>query len=149
MHLSEELAESLKRIEAILDRLEAASERRLRQDQARGDIAAELRLMQDDRSRLAVELDQALARNEALANAQAEVSQRLQSVGTSLQTILARTEATVISSDEMSSVETPTLEALQVETLQVAASHGEAAHADTSPSERLVAPGGATPPERV
>ncbi|WP_084705295.1 DUF4164 domain-containing protein [Beijerinckia mobilis] len=93
MPISDELAGSLKRIEAMLDRLEAASERRLRQDQMRSDAAAELRLLQEDRSRLALELDAALARNEALAEAQAEVSARLQSVGDSLQLILTRTES--------------------------------------------------------
>jgi len=93
MPISDELAGSLKRIEAMLDRLEAASERRLRQDQMRSDAAAELRLLQEDRSRLALELDAALARNEALAEAQAEVSARLQSVGDSLQMILTRTES--------------------------------------------------------
>jgi hypothetical protein len=62
---------------AAIDLLEAAVERRARRDAKRGDADEELALMQDDRARLAVELDGALARNRALETANAEAAKRL------------------------------------------------------------------------
>ena len=68
---------SLRRMRAAIDLLEAAVERRARRDAKRGDADEELALMQDDRARLAVELDGALARNRALETANAEAAKRL------------------------------------------------------------------------
>ena len=51
---------SLRRMRAAIDLLEAALERRARRDASRRDADEELALMQDDRARLAVELDGAL-----------------------------------------------------------------------------------------
>ncbi len=61
---------SLRRMRAAIDLLEAALERRARRDAQRGDADEELALMQDDRARLAVELDSALDRGRALEAAQ-------------------------------------------------------------------------------
>src|SRR5690606_6918425 len=53
---------ALERLEAAVAGLERAAARRLELEQRRGDLETELSLMQDDRARLAVELDGALAR---------------------------------------------------------------------------------------
>jgi hypothetical protein len=78
------LEPSLERMRAALDVLEAAVERRLRFDARRADANEELALMQDDRSRLAVELDGALGQNRALSAANAAAAE-----------ILARTSAAI------------------------------------------------------
>ena len=71
------LEPSLERMRAALDLLEAAVERRVRIDARRADADEEFALMQDDRSRLAVELDGALDGNRALAAANAAASERV------------------------------------------------------------------------
>jgi hypothetical protein len=81
---------SIKRLRAALDLLEAALERRARQDGARGDAQEELALMQDDRARLAVELDGALDRNRGLLAANIEAAKRLEKASAAIKTILER-----------------------------------------------------------
>jgi hypothetical protein len=81
---------SLRRLRAAIDLLEAAVERRVRIDAKRGDADEELSLMQDDRARLAVELDGALNRNRALEAANAEAAKRLEQAGDALETLIAR-----------------------------------------------------------
>ncbi len=81
MSLPPRLDAALQRLASALDQLEAASERRAKADAARGDLEEELNVMQDDRSRLAVELDAALARNRSLTLANSEVQKRLEQVG--------------------------------------------------------------------
>ena len=71
------LESSLKRLAAAVDALERAAERRMRHDEARANAEEEYTLMQDDRSRLAVELDAALDRSRALEAASAEAEARL------------------------------------------------------------------------
>ena len=69
--MSTSLDQAFTQLDAALDQLEAAAQRRLDLDRRRGDLETELTLMQDDRARLAVDLDGALARAqgvEALAN---------------------------------------------------------------------------------
>jgi hypothetical protein len=83
---------SLKRLRAALDLLEAALERRARQDGARGDAREELALMQDDRARLAVELDGALDRNRGLLAANIEAAKRVERASATIKTILERHE---------------------------------------------------------
>jgi hypothetical protein len=87
------LEPSLDRLRAALDRLEAAVERRSRFDARSADINEELALMQDDRSRLAVELDGALDRNRALAAANAAAAEKLAHARASIEDVLARTRA--------------------------------------------------------
>lgn len=77
MDLPDSLQDSLKRLASALDQLEAASERRALADRVRADLEEELAVMQDDRARLAVELDGALARNRSLTLANEDVSKRL------------------------------------------------------------------------
>jgi hypothetical protein len=79
---------ALKRVRAALDMLEVAIERRTRHDSARSDPQEELALMQDDRARLALELDGALERNRALLAANAEASKRVARAGAAIRSAL-------------------------------------------------------------
>ena len=82
------LEPSLERMRAALDLLEAAVERRVRFDARRVDADEELALMQDDRSRLAVELDGALGQNRALAAANAGAAEILARASAGIEDIL-------------------------------------------------------------
>ena len=84
------LEPALKRLRAAIDLLEASIERRSRQDEARGDAHEELALMQDDRARLAVELDGALDRNRALLAANHEAASRLSQAGKAIRAVIER-----------------------------------------------------------
>jgi hypothetical protein len=81
---------SLRRMRAAIDLLEAALERRARRDAQRGDADEELALMQDDRARLAVELDSALDRGRALEAANAEAAKRLAQASEALDGLIER-----------------------------------------------------------
>jgi hypothetical protein len=82
------LEPSLKRLRAAIDLIEAAVERRVRQDGAQNDTLEELALMQDDRARLAVELDGALDRNRSLLSANNEAAKRLGRAGAAIRAVL-------------------------------------------------------------
>lgn len=82
---------ALKRLSAALDQLDAAAERRALSDAMRSDLEEELTVMQDDRSRLAVELDGALAQTRAMAQAHEIVTQRLAHAKETLRNILPPT----------------------------------------------------------
>lgn len=69
---------ALKRFIAALDQIEAAVERRAGNQSQLSNAREELAIMQDDRARLAAELDGALARNQALMLANDEAGQRLE-----------------------------------------------------------------------
>ncbi|HYC25595.1 MAG TPA: DUF4164 family protein [Roseiarcus sp.] len=87
--MSAELLEPpLKRLRAALDLLEAAVERWLRQEGLRVDTQEELALMQDDRARLATELDGALGRNRDLAAANMEAARRLDRASAAIKAVL-------------------------------------------------------------
>ncbi|MGD0762676.1 MAG: DUF4164 family protein [Roseiarcus sp.] len=79
---------SLRRMRAAIDLLEAALERRARRDASRRDADEELALMQDDRARLAVELDGALDRGRALEAANAEAAKRLAQASAALDELI-------------------------------------------------------------
>jgi hypothetical protein len=87
---AEPLEPPLKRLRAAIDLLEAAVERRVRQEGAQSDAQEELALMQDDRARLAVELDGALDRNRGLLSANNEAAKRLGRAGAAIRAILER-----------------------------------------------------------
>ncbi|GHE59972.1 hypothetical protein GCM10019059_19280 [Camelimonas fluminis] len=72
------LNEALKRLDAALTALEAAAARRAEADRRTIDIETELSLMQDDRARLAVDLDGAMARLARLQAAASEVEERVE-----------------------------------------------------------------------
>ena len=86
------LESSLKRLAAALEALERAGERRMRHDEARANAEEEYALMQDDRSRLAVELDAALDRSRALEAANAEAGVRLARAEQAIGAIVERTD---------------------------------------------------------
>lgn len=89
MDLPDTLQRALRRLDGALDALEAAAERRAEADAARGDAAGEYLVMQDDRARLAAELDAALARGRALDRAAEDVSGRLERAGAEVRAVLA------------------------------------------------------------
>jgi Domain of unknown function (DUF4164) len=88
--VADPLEPSLKRLRAAIDLLEGAIERRLRQEEAQGDAKEELALMQDDRARLAVELDSALETNRGLIAANEEAARRLAQAGAAIRSVLER-----------------------------------------------------------
>jgi len=87
--LPERLDAALRRLAAALDKLEAASERRAKADALRVNLEEELAVLQDDRSRLAVELDGAIARSNVLELANEEVGRRLNHASAAIQAVLA------------------------------------------------------------
>jgi hypothetical protein len=88
--VADPLEPSLKRLRAALDLLEGAVERRLRLDGAQGDAQEEFALMQDDRARLAVELDGALEANRGLLAANEEAARRVAHAGAAIRSVLER-----------------------------------------------------------
>jgi chromosome segregation ATPase len=87
--LPERLDAALKRLAAALDRLDAANDRRAKADALRANLEDELAVMQDDRSRLAVELDGAIARAKSLELANDEVARRLNGASAEIRGVLA------------------------------------------------------------
>ena len=93
MTSSNPLDAALKRLADAIENLEAADERRAAADRVRADLEEELAVMQDDRARLAAELDGALASNRSLALANADVSGRIERAETMLRDLLASVPA--------------------------------------------------------
>ena len=89
MTVPEPLQRALHRLGTALDQLEAAAARRAQADAVRANLEDELAVMQDDRAGLAMELDGALARGRALANANADVAARLERASATVRAILA------------------------------------------------------------
>ena len=87
---SDALEASLRRLAAAVDSLELAAEKRMRHDDARATAEEEYALMQDDRSRLAVELDAALDRSRALEASNFEAGERLAQAAQTIGMILER-----------------------------------------------------------
>jgi hypothetical protein len=83
---------SLKRLASAVDSLELAADRRMRHDDARATEQEEFALMQDDRSRLAVELDAAADRSRTLESANSEAAKRLARAAEAIERILGRLE---------------------------------------------------------
>ena len=84
------LDDAMKRLDAALGLLEASVSRRLEADRRRGSLETELQLMQDDRSRLAEELDGALTRLHRFDAATDDVSLRVQLAILAVQNVLAQ-----------------------------------------------------------
>ena len=84
------LDEAMKRLEVALGLLEASISRRLDADTRRGGLETELQLMQDDRARLAVELDGAVTRLHRFEAATDDVSRRVQQAIGAVETVLAQ-----------------------------------------------------------
>ena len=81
---------SLKRLASAVDALEWATDMRMRHDEARASTQEEFALMQDDRSRLAVELDAAVDRSRALESANAKAAKRLARAAQTVERVLGR-----------------------------------------------------------
>jgi hypothetical protein len=92
MDIPERLDAALQRVAAALEKLEAASERRVKAEALRANLEEELAVMQDDRSRLAVEVDGAVARSMVLETANDEVARRLKSANAAIRAVLASVE---------------------------------------------------------
>ncbi len=91
--MSPNLDDAMKRLEKALGLLEASVSRRLEADRRRGDLETELQLMQDDRSRLAVELDGAVTRLHRFEAATDDVSRRVRDAIGAVQAVLAQAGA--------------------------------------------------------
>ncbi len=83
------LEAALKRLAAALDQLEAAGGRLRQAGAEKVDLQDVLAVMQDDRNRLAGELDGAMARAQVLEGASREIGQRLDHAGAALRRLLA------------------------------------------------------------
>ncbi len=88
----ESLEISLKRLASAVEALEWATDLRVRHDEARATTQEEFALMQDDRSRLAVELDAAVDRSRALETANSEAAKRLARAAEAIGRVLGRLE---------------------------------------------------------
>ena len=86
------LDDSMKRLENALGLLEASVTRRLDAERRRGDLETELQIMQDDRARLAVELDSALTRLNRVEAAAEDVGHRVRFAIEAIQDVLAHAE---------------------------------------------------------
>ena len=82
--------DALARLEAALGLLEAAVARRLDGERSRGDLETELQIMQDDRARLAGELDGATARLRRSEAAVDDVERRLGRAVGAVESVLSR-----------------------------------------------------------
>jgi predicted nucleic acid-binding Zn-ribbon protein len=87
------LDDAMKRLDGALGQLQAAVSRRLDAEKSRGDLETELQIMQDDRARLAGELDGTLARLNRAEAAAADVGQRVNRAMGAIRDVLARAEA--------------------------------------------------------
>jgi hypothetical protein len=89
---SDAMDAALERLSRALDLLEQAVEARSDAESRRAERDEALSVLEDDRSRLAVELDGALARNRTLQHAAQDVSRRLEAAGTTVQALLSAAE---------------------------------------------------------
>ena len=87
-----ELSHAVGRLRSALGALEAAAQRRAELDRGKAGAETELALMQDDRARLATELDLAMARAERLASVNKDVDRRLQAARGTIRGVLDGTE---------------------------------------------------------
>jgi hypothetical protein len=81
---------ALTRFSAALDQLERTVAARIENDLATADIEEELAIMQDDRARLALDLDAALTRAALLEKTRDEVLRRLETAGAGVAAALGR-----------------------------------------------------------
>jgi len=72
------LENALSRLERALTQLETAARRRIESERGSSNLETELTLMQDDRARLAAELDGTVARLRQVETAAEDVDQRLE-----------------------------------------------------------------------
>lgn len=82
------IEEALKRLEAALGVMEVAVGRRLEAERSRADLETELQIMQDDRARLAVDLESASRRLEALEATTRDVESRVARAAAAVRAVL-------------------------------------------------------------
>jgi predicted nucleic acid-binding Zn-ribbon protein len=82
-----------RRLEGALGLLEAAATRRLEAERRRADLETELQIMQDDRARLAVELDGTVARLHRVEAAANDVGRRVERALGAIRDVLGRPES--------------------------------------------------------
>jgi hypothetical protein len=85
--------DALRRLEGALGLLEAAVTRRLEAERRRGDLETELQIMQDDRARLAAELDGTVARLRKVEAVASDVRRRVDRAVGAIGDVLGRAEA--------------------------------------------------------
>ena len=81
-----------KRLALALDALEAAVERRRQADRSEAGLADQLHALGADRSRLASDLDAAVARSHALETANREIARRLDVAIGTIRSVLEETD---------------------------------------------------------
>lgn len=91
--MSPELEDAAKRLQTALGSLEAAFSRRFSVEHRRSDLETELQVMQDDRARLAVELESATARLSTMETTTEHVGRRVQNAIVAIQDVISRTGA--------------------------------------------------------
>lgn len=82
--------DSLARLDQAIGRLEVSVARRLDVDRSLGALEMELQRLGEDRSKLALDLDQSAARSARLEEANREVSRRLVAAMESIRAVLER-----------------------------------------------------------
>lgn len=88
--LSPAIRQSLGRLRAAAEALEQAQARRRENQRHSGPIETELALMQDDRSRLATELDAALARSNRVETLAEDLTRRVDAAMTAVRAVLEK-----------------------------------------------------------
>lgn len=83
------LSEARRQLRAALDALDQAIGRHAERAREQADRAAEYSALQDDRSRLAQELDAALTRIGALERANGEAARRVERAGAAVRAVIA------------------------------------------------------------
>jgi Rad3-related DNA helicase len=77
-----------KRLQAALDALEGAIERRLERDQGQAALASQIHAFDSDRARLAEELDSAIAHERRLESTNREVARQLDEAIATIRSII-------------------------------------------------------------
>ena len=92
--MSPALGAAMRRLHTALGQLETALARRLDGEAMRSDLEIELQVMQDDRSRLATELESAAARVAQVEAAAEHVERRVQGAIGTIRDVLGRADRT-------------------------------------------------------
>ena len=91
--LSPAIRQSLVRLRAAVEALEQAETRRRENQRQTGPIETELALMQDDRARLATELDAALARSNRVEALSEDLSRKVDAAMMAVRAVLEKNGA--------------------------------------------------------
>ncbi len=91
--LSPSIRQSLLRLRAAVESLEQAEARRRENQRQTGPVETELALMQDDRARLATELDAALARSNRVETLADDLTRRVDAAMTAVRAVLDKNGA--------------------------------------------------------